>query len=398
MDGVGHSSESASLPRRLPPRVTLASYGAVTAAGPDVASLLTALRTNTSGLRANERFNSPRFQSSILGTAPRPSASLTDDDPAFDLASDALKQARQNLAGHTLPPERIGFVLSTTKANIEALERLSDGRPCSERAWRHLQPELLAEDLAAEHGARGPRQTVSTACTSGTVALQQGAKLIQRGAADAVYVVGVDHLSAFVVAGFTALKAIDPVGSRPFDRERRGLSPGEAGAAIVLVRGDLAPAGIELIGWGSSNDANHMTGPSRDGSGLALAIRGALSTANVTLADLDYINVHGTGTPYNDAMEAAALRTIFGEACPPVSGQKGMLGHTLGAAGVVESIVCALALREHFLPGTPRLSNSADGMPASLVKEPRPAERLRHVLKLSTGFGGVNCALVLRQG
>lgn len=377
------------------PRVTFASYGAITAAGPDAASLLAALRSNTSGLRSNDRFNSPRFQSSIVGTALRSS----DDDPAFDLAHTALSEARKNLGGLTLAPERIGFVLSTTKANIEALERLMDGRPCSECARRHLQPELLAEDLAEEHGARGPRQTVSTACTSGTVALQRGAKLIQRGAADAVYVVGVDHLSAFVVAGFTALKAIDPVGSRPFDRERCGLSPGEAGAAIVLVRGDLVPAaGVELCGWGSSNDANHMTGPSRDGSGLALAIRGALRTANLRAADIDYINVHGTGTPYNDAMEAAALRAIFGEACPPVSGQKGMLGHTLGAAGVVESIVCALALRENFLPGTPRLSNIADGMPASLVKEPRAAGRLRHVLKLSTGFGGVNCALVMRHG
>ncbi len=376
------------------PRVTFASFGAVTAAGPDVASLLAALRSNTSGLGANDRFNSPRFQSTIVGTALR----SYDDNPAYELANTALAEARKNLGALAIAPERIGLVLSTTKANIETLERLMDGRSCSEPARRHLQPELLAEDLASAHGARGPRQTVSTACTSGTVALQQGAKLIQRGAADAVYVVGIDHLSAFVVAGFTALKAIDPVGSRPFDRERCGLSPGEAGAVIVLVRGDFAPAGIELIGWGSSNDANHMTGPSRDGSGLALAIRGALRTANLTAADIDYINVHGTGTPYNDAMEAAALRTIFGEACPPVSGQKGMLGHTLGAAGVVESIVCALALREQFLPGTPRLSNIADGMPASLVKEPRPAERLRHVLKLSTGFGGVNCALVLRHG
>ena len=285
------------------------------------------------------------------------------------------------------------------RSNIEALERLSDGRPCSERARRHLQPDLLAADLALEHGALGPVQTVSTACTSGTVALQQGAKLIQRGAADAVFVVGVDHLSAFVVAGFTSLKAIDPSGCRPFDRHRCGLSPGEAGAAIVLLRGDLAPTpAIELCGWGSSNDANHMTGPSRDGSGLALAIRGALKSANFGAADIDYVNVHGTGTPYNDAMEAAALRAVFGEACPPVSGQKGMLGHTLGAAGVVETIICALALREGFLPGTPRLSNVADGMPVSLVKEPRTAERLRHVLKLSTGFGGVNCALVLRHG
>lgn len=377
------------------PNVIIASYGAITAAGPDVASLLAALRANASGLRANERFNSTRFQSSIVGTALKSS----DDNPVYELANTALAEARKNLGALAIAPERIGFVLATTKANIEALERLMDGRPCSDRARRHLQPELLAEDLAETHEARGPRQTISNACTSGVVALQQGAKMIQRGAADAAYVVGVDHLSAFVLAGFTALKALDPSGARPFDRERCGLSLGEAGGAIVLLRDDLATTpGIELCGWGSSNDANHMTGPSRDGSGLALAIRGALRTANLTAADIGYINVHGTGTPYNDAMEAAALRTIFGEACPPVSGQKGMLGHTLGAAGVVESIICALALREQFLPGTPRLSNIADGMPASLVKEPRPAERLRHVLKLSTGFGGVNCALVLRHG
>jgi len=383
-------------------RVVIASYGAVTAAGPDAAAFLAALRLNTSGLRPDERFNSPRFQSSVVGAAPRNPDFASEDDPAHALATDALTQARRaagTASALKLAPGRIGLVLATTKANIEALERLADGRPTSEAARRHLQPELLAADLAVEHGAGGPVQTVSTACTSGSIALQQGAKLIQRGAADAVFVVGADHLSAFVVAGFTSLKAIDPSGCRPFDRERCGLSPGEAGAAILLVRGDLAVGPtVELCGWGSSNDANHMTGPSRDGSGLAQAIRGALNSANITAADIDYVNVHGTGTPYNDAMEAAALRTIFADACPPVSGQKGMLGHTLGAAGVVETIACVLALREQFLPGTPRLSNVADGMPASLVKEPRPAERLRHVLKLSTGFGGVNCALVLRHG
>ena len=379
--------------------VVIAGCGAVCASGRDVPAFLAALKANTSGLRADERFSSPRFQSSIVGAALRNSAFASEDNPAHALATDALAQARQAAGDLKLAAGRIGLVLSTTKANIEALERLSDGRPCSERARRHLQPELLAADLAAGHGAGGPVQTISTACTSGTVALQQGAKLIQRGAADAVFVVGVDHLSAFVVAGFTSLKAIDPSGCRPFDRDRCGLSPGEAGAAIVLVRADLiSGTPIELCGWGSSNDANHMTGPSRDGSGLALAIRGALKSANLSAADIDYVNVHGTGTPYNDAMEAAALQTVFGDVCPPVSGQKGMLGHTLGAAGVVETIACILALREQFLPGTPRLSNVADGMPASLVKEPRAAERLRHVLKLSTGFGGVNCALVLRHG
>jgi len=306
----------------------------------------------------------------------------------------ACAASRESISA--VPAERIGLVLSTTKANIEAFERLTDGRPCSDAARRHLQGDLLAADLAVAHGARGPVQCVSAACVSGLIAIQQGAKLIQRGAVDAVLVVGVDQLSAFVVAGFTALKAIDPIGCRPFGRDRCGLSPGEAGAAIVLVRGDLAPPGATKIsGWGSSNDANHLTGPSRDGSGLALAIRSALAMAKLSPSEIDYVNVHGTGTPYNDAMESLALQTIFGAAIPPFSGSKGMLGHTLGAAGVIETILCVLAMEEKLLPGTPRLSVAADGVPASIVREPRPAASLNRVLKLNTGFGGLNGALIL---
>lgn len=287
-------------------------------------------------------------------------------------------------------------MLATTKANIEALERISENRPCSDSAQRHLQGNLLAEDLAKESGAHGAVQCVSTACVSGLIAIQQGAKIIQRGEADAVFVVGVDCLSEFVVAGFTALKAIDPIGCRPFDKDRGGLSPGEAGAAIVLVREDLAPdCKIKIRGWGGSNDANHLTGPSRDGSGLVQAIRAALNSAKLSPSEIDYVNAHGTGTPYNDAMESMALKTIFGEACPPFSGLKGMLGHTLGAAGVVETIACALAMRENFLPGTPRLNLPADGVPKNILREPRFGARAKNILKLNTGFGGTNGALIL---
>ena len=229
------------------------------------------------------------------------------------------------------------------------------------------------------------------------MAISQGAKIIQRGEADAVLVVGVDCLSEFVVAGFTALKALDPLGCRPFDAARCGLSPGEAGAAIVLVRENLAPAdSIKICSFGSSNDANHLTGPSRDGSGLAQAIRIALAAAKLAPSEIDFIHAHGTGTPYNDAMEALALKTIFGEAGPPVSGAKGMLGHTLGAAGVIETLCCVLALQNNFLPGTPRLGVAAEGMPASLMREPCFEVRLKNVLKLNTGFGGMNGALILQ--
>ena len=378
--------------------VAIAGSGAVTAVGCGVAPLLAALQNNSSGLRADERFNSPRFQSSIVGAVAENFFRDGEDDPAHALAAEALRQARAEAqtALISIPVARIALLLATTKANIEALERLSDGRACSAAARRHLQGDLLAADLAVEFGAGGLVQCISTACVSGLIAIQQGAKIIQRGDADAVFVVGVDCLSAFVVAGFTALKAIDPLGCRPFDKDRCGLSPGEAGASIVLLRAEkISKPALTLRGWGASNDANHLTGPSRDGSGLVLAIRAALAAAKLSPSEIDFVHAHGTGTPYNDAMESLALRTIFGDACPPVSGSKGMLGHTLGAAGVVETIVCALAIQGNFLPGTPRLTLAADGTPPSLVREPRFDVRLKNVLKLNTGFGGLNGALIL---
>ncbi|HEV2691458.1 MAG TPA: beta-ketoacyl-[acyl-carrier-protein] synthase family protein [Verrucomicrobiae bacterium] len=377
------------------PEVVIAGCGVICAVGCGVEPLLAALQNNAIGLRASEKFNEARFQSNIVGAASR---SFDIDDPAWFLAVEALQQAciaaGKTLA--TIPAERIGLVLSTTKANIEALERVSDNRSCSDEAKRHLRADLFAADLAAAHGALGPVQTASVACVSGLVAISQGAKLIQRGAADAVLVVGVDCLSEFVVSGFTALKALDPQGCSPFDRDRCGLSPGEAGAALVLMRADLfAQPAIAIRAFGGSNDANHLTGPSRDGSGLALAIRAALHAVKMSPAEIDFVHAHGTGTGYNDAMESLALKTIFGDACPPVSGSKGMLGHTLGAAGVLETICCVLAMQHNFLPGTPRLLNAAEGTPPDLVREPRPGIRLENVLKLNTGFGGMNGALIL---
>ena len=374
--------------------VSVAGCGAISAVGVGVPALLKAVQTNASGLKSCDRFSAPMYQSNVLGEIPGLDG---NEDPAFLLADRALREAREQAAAalEKIPNVKIGLVLATSKANIEALERLTDGRPCSASAQRHLQAYWLAADLAAAHGASGPIQCISLACISGLIAIQQGVKLIRRGDADAVFVVGVDCLSPFVVAGFTALKALDPRGCRPFDRDRCGLSPGAAGAAIVLVRG---VGEVTVAGWGGSNGANHLTGPSRDGSGLALAIRRALASASLKPSDIQYVNAHGTGTPYNDAMESLALQTIFGDSCPPVSASKGIVGHTLGAAGVIETIICVLAAREQLLPGTPRLETPADGAPKQLVKHPRPASGLRYLLKLGTGFGGVNGALILRHG
>ena len=384
------------------PGVSIAGCGAVSALGSGIEPLARALYANASGLRPGQRVSVPGCQSTVAGWVPeevleqlRAEDRNHADARAFLLADSAVKQAAPEACAPA-PPTRRGLVLSTTKADIEALERLFQRQACSRAARRHIQPALLAADLADAHGVDGPRQCVSAACISGLLAIQQGAALIRRGAADLVLVVGVDLVSQFVLSGFTALKSLDPAGCRPFDRYRTGLSLGEGAGAIVLARSDLLPpTAVQVTGWGTSNDANHLTGPSRDGSGLALAICRALAKARVTLEAIDYINAHGTGTPFNDNMESLALRTVFGERVPPFSAHKGMLGHTLGAAGVLETILCLIAVRAQVLPGTPRLQERDPVAPASLLEAPRPASGLRRILKINCGFGGTNGAVVL---
>jgi 3-oxoacyl-(acyl-carrier-protein) synthase len=319
---------------------------------------------------------------------------------AFLFAAAALQEAAfqtKNIL-NSVPAARRGFVLSTTKANVEALDKLVRREPVSAVAQRQMQPAFLAADLAAAFDCRGPVQCVSAACISGLSALQQGTALIRRGLADVVFVAGVDLISQFVLSGFNSLKSLDPEGCRPFDKSRVGLSLGEGAAAIILARRELlsAPA-ILLTGCGTSNDANHLTGPSRDGSGLALAVHRALAKAQIAPDQIDYVNAHGTGTPYNDAMESLALRSLFSERVPPFSSSKGIFGHTLGAAGVLETALCVAAMQNKMLPGTPRLRERDPFAPDSLLTEPCPATKLDCILKINCGFGGTNAALVLER-
>jgi 3-oxoacyl-(acyl-carrier-protein) synthase len=386
-------------------RVAVAGCGAVTAAGRGVEALLAAAASNADGLRRDARFAAGRYAADKVGAvsetvweALRSAGRGAEDDPAFLLADDALSQARRDAVGRlaSVAPTRTGFVLSTTKANIAGLERAVDGRACSPEARRHASPPLLAADLAERHGAAGPVACVSAACASGLIALQQAARMILRGDADAVWVAGVDCLSDFILAGFNSLKSMDPDGCRPFDRGRQGLTPGEAGAAMILARGDLVTGRRgEIRGWGTSNDAHHLTAPSRDGAGLALAARRALARAGVGPEAIGYVNAHGTGTPYNDAMESHALRAVFGGACPPWSASKGLLGHTFGAAGVAECILCLGALEAGLLPGTPRLREPDAVCPDGLLREPLRRAGVRLALKVNTGFSGINGAVVL---
>ena len=407
------------------PKVAIAAGGAVTALGLGLELLEQAVLGNATGLRHCPHLEGKGYQSSVCGFVPddvwrqlREHDPAHADAPAFLLADAALREAQLKLRNcrresdsgfldaqtggcernslHAIPSSRRGLVLSTTKADITALERAFHQQPCSVTAQRHLFPALLAADLAATHNIAGPVQCVSIACISGLLAIQQGALLIQEDKADLVFVVGVDLLSDFVLSGFTTLKSMEQAGCRPFDANRKGLSLGEGSGAVALMRREaLASSALVVAGWGSSNDANHLTGPSRDGSGLALAMKRALKKAGVTPNAIDFVHAHGTGTSYNDAMEGMALRSVFGAHVPQFCSSKGLFGHTLGAAGVLETLVCHTAARHQVLPGTPGLQIPDPSVPDSLLRTPRPAASLRCLMKMNAGFGGTNAALIM---
>jgi len=382
-----------------------AGCGAVSALGNGLAPILDAVRENRCGLRPDPRGRAPNGADRIAGWIPESvesglaiAGNGAEDARAFRLAGEAMRQVANAPLWSQCPTSRRGLVLATTKGDLPAFERLHRGDACSPQARRHALPALLAADLAAAWGIGGPVRCVSVACISGLLALQQANRLIQRGACDAVMVVGVDLLSHFVLTGFTALQSLDPEGCRPFDRGRVGLSVGEAGAAILLAREDWVDGPAWRIGgWGSSNDANHLTGPSRDGSGLALAMERALQVAAVPASAVGYLHAHGTGTPYNDAMEAQALQRVFGESTPPFSSSKGVFGHTLGAAGILETVLCFVALEHDLLPGTPRLFDPDPVVPATVLKEARRERCAACFMKVNCGFGGTNAALVLSR-
>jgi 3-oxoacyl-[acyl-carrier-protein] synthase II len=297
-------------------------------------------------------------------------------------------------------PPGCELLLATTTGEIDRLERYV------EQVQGHAEdsrPELLLERIRDGLDRPGPGRVVAAACASSTIALALAAQDVERGRCEAALVVAGDAVTEFVYSGFASLLALDPEGARPFDRNRRGLTLGEGAAVALLMdeqRARLAGRTVlgRVTGWGMSCDANHMTGPARDGSGLAHAVRAALARAGQATGGIGSISAHGTGTSFNDAMELRAFRAVFGEALPPVYSVKGALGHTLGAAGLVEAILGLESLGRGQVPPSVNLKEpdrDAEGVVSAL---PRPQARDAAVVSTNSGFGGINAAVVLRAG
>ena len=312
--------------------------------------------------------------------------------PRFEqLLIASIAEATAGLSVDLTSP-RTAFVLATTKGNIGLLD---DEPELTAELHQRLQLYASAQAVASYFGSSAQPVVVSTACISGLAALLLAQRLLAAGQYDTVVVAGADTVSRFVLSGFEAFQALSAARCRPFSEDRDGINLGEAAATIVLTAAPVRlPGGaVRLAGGAISNDANHISGPSRTGQELAAAIADALASAGLTAGQVDFISGHGTATPFNDAMEAKAF-ALAGVADRPVSSIKGALGHTLGAAGLVESVLSVLTLTQGQLLPTAGYSQPMQPTALNVLAATANAE-LRVGLKTASGFGGCNGALLL---
>lgn len=397
--------------------LALAAYTLCSALGTGCDAHWQALREERGGLRRNDLIDVglTTWIGRVDGVEDRP---LPQTLSAFDCRAnrlvfqalqndrfeDAVQAAKMQYGAH-----RIGVFIGTTASGMTETERayaLSDAQtealslslslslPAGFR-YRTTHNGFAVSDFVRTHlGLEGVAQSVLTACSSSAKVFCAAHRHMAAGFCDAAVVGGVDALCLTTLYGFNALQLVSQQPCKPWDAGRDGLSLGEAAGFALLMRRRAAPgAPIALLGYGESSDAHHMSAPHPQGAGAMMAMQAALHSAQLEAHAVDYINLHGTGTPLNDASEDRAVTSLFAQRVP-CSSTKGWTGHTLGAAGIVEAILSALCIEHNWLPANLNLEARDTGLRAAIVARGRSAE-LKHVMSNAFGFGGNNCSLIL---
>lgn len=407
-------------------RVVVTGIGAVTPIGSGAEGLWTGVLANRSAVRTIDRFDASSFPSRVA-------AQVDDFDPADHLdarrarrldrfSAMAVAASRMALADARLDPpngnaSRAGVWIGSALGGIAFGEEQHAGYVA--RGVRGVAPTLAlavfggagASNVALDLGLTGPAVGNANSCASGAVAIGQAFHAVRDGTVDVALAGGAEApLAPLTFGAFALIRVLsqrnDDAGtaSRPFDRERDGFVMGEAAAVLVLEEREAArrrgaPIVAELLGFGASNDAYHMTAPRPDGRDAARAIIAALDDAAIGAERVGYVNAHGSSTPLNEVAEARAIHAALGPraADVPVSGTKGLYGHALGASGAVEAAITALALHHEVLPGTCNLAELDPAIDLDVLVEPR-SERVETALTTSFGFGGMNAALLIGRG
>ncbi|MFI5152219.1 MAG: beta-ketoacyl-[acyl-carrier-protein] synthase family protein [Chitinophagales bacterium] len=353
------------------------------------------LKKNISGIRRWEfpSISPDPMYASLLprGANPLPAEDNRNLTRFEQLLIASLKSALQSSDIQASDPRTL-LIVSTTKGNISLLET------------EKMSPEL-EKRLALHHSARRVAEyfhcknkpiIVSQACISGLLAIITGMRLLQSGAHDHALIVGADLITKFIWSGFQSFQAISPEPCRPFDANRKGISLGDGAATIVLsATAGKTSSHIRICGGSVTNDANHISGPSRTGEELFLAIRKTLAEAKISPEEVDFISAHGTATIYNDEMEAKAINLANLQSVP-VNSLKGFYGHTLGAAGLIESIVSIQSLKEGILIPTKGYNQPGTSKPIRVSNQLQEG-KYRKCLKTASGFGGCNAAILISK-
>jgi 3-oxoacyl-[acyl-carrier-protein] synthase-1 len=370
--------------------VYITETNCITPIGFDVATNIKNIGNAVSGIQLHDKpnlFNAPFY------------ASIIDDenlDLAFAKVTSAKNYSRlEKMMILALEPiikkskvvlnERTAFILSTTKGNVTALE------------CENIEPAYLgqlAKKIADFFAFKTEAIVVSNACVSGILAVSVAKRLIQADAYDNVFIVAGDEVSKFVISGFNSFQAMSDLPCKPYSINRRGVTLGEA-AAAVLVSSNKDNAKIKVIGDGSINDANHISGPSRTGEGLYRSIQSALAEAQINSNQVDYISAHGTATPFNDEMEAIALNRL-GLENVAVNSFKGFYGHTLGASGLLETVIGIQSVQESKLFVSLGFDAIGVSQPIHVI-EKNENKNIRFFLKTASGFGGCNTAVLFEK-
>jgi 3-oxoacyl-(acyl-carrier-protein) synthase len=371
-------------------RVFITGMGIISSLGHGVGRHVDSLKKNWSGIKPLRLFNPSPGNVFPVGEIPNFRQTLNvprTHEFAFLAAQEALSGT------HVIPDS---IILGTTTGGMPLTEELLRRSEKDGNQYKYHSTSSVAEFLAGVLRCRGLVLTITTACSSGAVAIKLAYDLLSSGKANCVLAGGADALCRLTYYGFNSLQLIDPSGARPLDRDRNGMTVAEGSAMLILEARESSPANAiaELLGGGLSCDAYHPATPHPEGKGALAAIKRAVQNASISPSDIEYINLHGTGTKDNDLAEAEAIHSVFGKNIPPLSSVKGATGHSLGASGAIEAIICAVAIREGLIPANTGCINPDPALNLKPVLAPLQ-QKVAVVLSNSFGFGGNNACLAL---
>jgi len=400
--------------------------GLVTPLGIGVDETWGALCAGTSGIGEITRFDATEFQTRIAGEVkgfdpadflPKKEARRTSQFIAYAIAATRMAIEDSGLTIDASNGDRVGVVTGCGLGGLHILEEVT--RVVDNKGPKRVTPFFIpmmignmAPGMISIHfGARGPNESVATACAAGTHAIGDACNLIKIGAADAMIAGGVEStITPTAVAGFNSMKALSTrndapeKASRPFDRDRDGFVIGEGCGIMILETLEAAQERgatiyAEVGGYGMSGDGYHITSPSPDGDGAVRCMQAAIQDAGINYSSVDYINAHGTGTPLNDLYETRAIKTVFKEHASSicVSSTKSMTGHLLGGAGGIEGVFSVLSIHHGILPPTINLENQDDECDLDYVPNVARKKEINYAMSNSFGFGGTNATLVFSK-